>query len=46
MWAAGICLYMLIAGTYPFEEEGKSISLDELMKNINNGEERIQFLMN
>ena len=29
MWAAGICLYMLIAGTYPFEEDG--ISLDQLM---------------
>jgi len=45
MWAAGIVLYMLVAGTYPFEEEGKTNSLDDLMKNINNGEERIINLM-
>lgn len=31
MWAAGIVLYMLVAGTYPFEKEGEATSLDDLM---------------
>ena len=37
---------MLVAGHYPFEDQGKTNSLEDLMKNIKNGEEKIQALLN
>jgi serine/threonine protein kinase len=57
MWAAGIVLYMLLTGTYPFDENAQMVASDSqgqevnpndmegLIDTIRNGEEWVNDLL-